>query len=79
MTMTFNHLAARHDALDECWEAVNALGGTARNAAEEAANLEIGRALAEIEKLGGMDPLVRRHTRNGWREALTSPAQMAAE
>lgn len=43
--------------LDLAWEAVNALGGAATSGvAETAYNTAIGRALAEIEKLGGKDP-----------------------
>ena len=48
--------------LDAAWEAVNALGGTvAAGDIHGKGYVEaVGHALAEIEKLGGMDPLERK-------------------
>lgn len=46
--------------LDRAWEAINVLGGVPANEYERGFNDAIGRALDEIEKLGGKDPLVHR-------------------
>jgi len=49
--------------IDLAWEAVNALGGVFDPKDDEARgfNDAINKALAEIEKLGGKDPLPQRH------------------
>src|SRR3972149_5785356 len=54
-----------HD-LDKAWEAVNALGGYAveENPYEAGYMDAIKAALDRIEKLGGADPLTRKHTRS---------------
>jgi hypothetical protein len=47
--------------LDQAWEAINALGGWVADSdtAGKSYNDAISAALAEIEKLGGMDPVKR--------------------
>jgi hypothetical protein len=47
--------------LDQAWEAINALGGWVADSdtAGKSYNDAISAALAEIEKLGGMDPIKR--------------------
>ena len=53
-------VAAGISALDFAWEAVNALGGRANNSYDQGFVDAIGKALEEIEKLGGSDPLAKR-------------------
>jgi hypothetical protein len=50
-------------ALDLAWEEINALGGVAEkgNEREQGFVAAIGKGLAVIEKLGGSDPLPKRH------------------
>ena len=43
--------------LDRAWAAVNALGGVASSSYERGFVDAIGKALEEIERLGGEDPL----------------------
>lgn len=46
--------------LDEAWERVNALGGTAHSEADRIAGQTIDRVLRIIEELGGEDPAPKR-------------------
>jgi hypothetical protein len=55
---------AREDALDEAWEAVNALGGVPQNEDQRIAAVTLDCALLQIEQIGGMDPACRRAERN---------------
>lgn len=48
--------------LDLAWEEINALGGPATDDYGRGANEAISAALDIIEKLGGSDPLIKRHT-----------------
>lgn len=48
------------DLLNEAHYRINALGGVASNEIEEAINETVGKCLAIIEELGGVDPLTLR-------------------
>ena len=48
--------------LDLAWEAVNALGGGTFCEEDRIINEIVGKAVAEIEKLGGEDPAPKRYT-----------------
>jgi hypothetical protein len=54
------HVDPYEDALDECYRAVDACGGYGCPDAKDQA---LGDVLAAIEKLGGMDPAMRKRER----------------
>ena len=67
--------------LDAAWAAVNALGGTPRKGDlfDEGYVEAIDKALAEIERLGGMDPLDRISIGTSMSESETFAEHMYAK